>query len=284
MLSMTGFGTATVSAASGTVTVQIATVNNRACQISLKSELRDLALEEAVRRQVREALTRGSITVHVAWQANQTLGFDAARVRQAWRELAALAHELGAPPPSLERVVALQGSARSEGPADLEQPVLAALGRCLAAVQAMRRQEGAALRTAFQAHAARLRELVAAMRACAPARLARVREGLVVRLREALGAAPPIAEDVLARELALVADRLDVSEELVRLDSHLAALDALLVSEDDALGRKLEFLLQELGREVNTTGSKSNDVTLTRVVLDAKAVLEQMREQAANVA
>ncbi len=284
MLSMTGFGAASITDVHGLVTVQIASVNNRTCQITLRSDLRDLALDEAIRRQVREALARGSITVHIAWQSGQALLIDTQRLLGAWRELAAMAQELGAPPPALERVASLQSFARVSNDEGVERTVLAALAQALSAVQETRRREGAALLLSFVAQAVELRRLSVQMGEVAAGRAARHREALAARLREVLGAAHPVPEEVLVRELALYADRIDVSEELVRLAAHLDALDALFTGPDDGLGRKLEFLLQEIGREINTTGSKSNDVALTRRVLDAKGILEQMREQAANVA
>jgi uncharacterized protein (TIGR00255 family) len=121
----------------------------------------------------------------------------------------------------------------------------------------------------------------------AATRVAAWRELLTARLREVL-ADRPVPDEVLVRELALYADRVDVTEELVRLAAHLDALDRLIAepdgrSGDAGQGRRLEFLLQEVGREVNTTGAKSNDTALTALVLDAKALVEQMKEQAANV-
>ena len=284
MLSMTGFGAASITDANGLMTVQIASVNNRTCQITLRSDLRDLALDEAIRRQVRESLARGSITVHVGWQSGQALLIDSERLLGAWREMAALAQRLGAPTPALEQVASLQSFARVNGDEGVERTALAALDQALRAVQDTRRREGAALLLSFITQAADLRQLTVQMREIAAGRAARHRDALAARLREVLGAAHPVPDEILVRELALYADRIDISEELVRLAAHLDALDALLAGPDDGLGRKLEFLLQEVGREINTTGSKSNDAGLTRLVLDAKGILEQMREQAANVA
>jgi uncharacterized protein (TIGR00255 family) len=283
MLSMTGFGAATAKDAEGDVSVQIAAVNSRSCQITLRCEIRDLALEEAIRRQVRESLVRGSITVHVGWQSGQALLLDTERLLGAWREMAALAQRLGAPTPALEQVASLQSFTRAHGGRGVERTALAALDQALLAVQAARRAEGGALLAAFTGHATQLRGLLGEMRAVAAGRAGRHREALEQRLREVLGA-HPVPDEVLVRELALYADRVDVAEELVRLAAHLDALDALLAGPDDGLGRKLDFLLQEVGREINTTGSKSNDAALTRVVLEAKGALEQMKEQAANVA
>lgn len=274
---MTGFGTAR----HGRCEVQVATVNGKGAQINVRSEVRDLALEETVRARVRSAVARGTVTVSIAWQQQDPSGIDSERLGIVWRELAALATRLGAPPPTLESALSLASQGRREVSIDHAE-VLQALDQALTALAAARAREGATVQADLSGKAAMLRALHARMTTVAAARLPRVRAALAERLREALGTQPPISEDVLARELALHADRLDVSEELSRLAAHLAALDALLISRDP-VGRALDFLLQELGREINTTGAKSNDSELTAVVLEAKAVLEQVREQVANV-
>ena len=283
MLSMTGFGAATVPWGPGTVTVQVGSVNNKGINITIRGDLRDMAAEEAVRRLVREALGRGSVTVHVAIVSGRVLTFDRERLGQAWRELASLATELGAPPPVLERVAGLSGLGRANDDAGLTEAVLSATSKALTDVQAARIREGATVLADCLRNAAELRRMLAQMRPAAAARLPKAREALLARIRDAL-VSTPIAEESLAREIALTVDRLDVSEELSRLAAHLDALDLLLAGPSDGLGRKLEFLVQEIGREVNTTGSKSNDVPLTQLVLAAKNALEQVKEQAANVA
>jgi len=285
MLSMTGFGTATASNAEGVLSVQISAVNGRGCQVNVRSDLRDLAAEEAVRRQVRDRLQRGSISVHLSWQSAHALAADHARLRQAWRELAVLARELGAPAPTVEAVAGLPGVGRGGDPTGLAELATAAAEQALTAVETMRRHEGAALARALAGQAGELRRLHDEMRAAASGRVAAHHARLLERLRELLAADHPVDDAVLVRELALYSDRIDISEELVRLGSHLDALTALIAGHgDDAVGRQLEFLLQELGREVNTTGSKANDLALTRLVLAAKNLLEQVREQAANLA
>ncbi len=277
MQSMTGFGTAR----HGRVEIQVATVNGKGAQINVRSEVRDLALEEAVRARVRSAVVRGTVTVSISWQQHDQTGIDSERLATVWRELAALATRLGAPPPTLECALSLASQGRRDATIDHAE-VLQALDQALAALAAARAREGATVQADLTSKAAALRALYARFTTAAAARLPRVRAALAERLREALGTQPPLSEEVLARELALHADRLDVSEELSRLAAHLDALDALLVSREP-VGRALDFLLQELGREINTTGAKSNDSELTAVVLEAKAVLEQLREQVANV-
>jgi uncharacterized protein (TIGR00255 family) len=284
MQSMTGFGQGSASDANATLTVQIAAVNHRGLQIQVRSDLRDLAADEQVKSEVRKALDRGAVTVQVRVVAASTLSVDRTKLAATWRELAALAQELGAPAPALERVASLvpaQGGDATPG-ADLLPKALSA---AIAAIQAERRREGAALTAAFRTHATALRALAGRMQVAAAARTAAWREHLTTRLREIL-AGTPVPDEVLVRELALYSERVDVTEEQVRLAAHCDALDALLAEPDGidgGHGRRLEFLLQEIGREVNTTGSKSNDTALTTLVLEAKAIVEQMKEQAANV-
>jgi uncharacterized protein (TIGR00255 family) len=109
------------------------------------------------------------------------------------------------------------------------------------------------------------------------------REQLLKRLSEVLAGQALVTPEHLVRELAIHAERIDISEELVRLGAHLEALDGLLAGGSE-IGRKLDFLAQEIGREINTTGAKANDVALTALVLEAKLALDQIKEQAANVA
>ncbi len=277
MISMTGFGTGSATDARGEVRVQIASVNNRACQVSLKSDLADAALEDDLRQQVRAALGRGSITVHV-----QVLpaggGLDRSGLTVAWRSLADLAQEVGAPVPTLEEAARLAGARTGTTSwGDLVRPALA---QALAAVQAARAREGAALMASFRAQAARLRDLHAAFTARAALRSDLYRTSLQTRLSDLLATA--VAPEVLVREIALHAERIEVTEELVRLAAHLDALDALLATPEP--GKRLEFLAQEIGREINTTGAKANDAPLAALVIEAKVVVDQIKEQAANIA
>ncbi len=281
MLSMTGFGQGQAGDGDRAVTVQISSVNHRGVQVNVRSDLRDLALDELVRAEVRTALQRGAITVQVQIGQTRKLAVDRERLAAAWRELADLAKELGAEPPRIERVAGLVTGGTTTGDG-LEQPLRAALAAAVAAHVTTRRREGAALARAFAEHAAVLRALLPRLRVAADARAAAYRDNLRARLAEVL-AGQAVTPEQLVRELAMYAERIDVTEELVRLAAHCDALDGLLSGSDDQLGRKLDFLLQEIGREINTTGAKSNDTALTTLVLEGKAAVEQMKEQAANV-
>lgn len=287
MQSMTGFGQGAAHDGRGALSVQIAAVNHRGCQVQVKSELRDLAADELVRSEVRRVLERGAITVQVRYATATASGIDQERLVATWRGLAATARELGAPVPALEHVAALLPSAAGVEASACDELLKTALATALEAIRGERRREGAALAAAFRDQAGKLRNLLPRLRELAAARAAAWREHLTARLAEILADAP-VPDEVLVREMALYCDRVDVTEELVRLAAHLDALDRLIAepdgrSGDSGQGRRLEFLFQEIGREVNTTGSKSNDTALTALVLEAKSLVEQMKEQAANV-
>ena len=282
MKSMTGFGSGTATDAHTTITVQMAAVNHRGIQVQVRSDLRDLALDELVKQELRTALQRGSVTVQIALRSDQVLGIDRVRVAAAWEQLASLGRELGAPLPTIDRVVSLVSGDR-EVPVDAYERLLRqALAAAIKAIQTERTREGAALEQSFRSQDAALRALLPALRTSSDARASAYRSSLLARVGELLAGSTLTPEQII-REVALHAERIDVTEELVRLAAHVDALDALIGSQDDQLGRKFEFLLQEIGREINTTGSKSNDVALTNLVLEAKSLVEQMKEQSANI-
>lgn len=279
MKSMTGFGEGRASSPAGTAKVAIATVNHKAVSIQIRGDLRDLALEERIREQVRGAVVRGSVSVQVSWEQAGAATLDQARVAGAWRELATLAAQLGAPPPSLADALGLVGRVQDD-PAAAAGPVALALGQALEHLDAARRREGEALRSAMHALLVRMRALHAGMGPLAAARVPALRERLHALVAEAVGRAVP--PEVLAREVAIEAQRIDIAEELTRLGAHLDALDRLL-SRGDPVGRELDFLAQELGREANTSASKANHAGLSELCVELKVAVDQLKEQAANI-
>ena len=280
---MTGFGIGRSSCVGSTIEVQLSAVNHRSCQVTLRGDLRDVAAEDKLRKEIREALQRGSINVQITFHQDQAQSLDLEPLNELWPRLQHIAQELGAPAPSVESLLPLlpRRSAVVDEAA-LHAAIHDAAGQAIAACCAVRLEEGAATALDLRQRAAVLRRIYEDMLIRAPLRLPPWREAMIARVQEAV--ADQIDPEALARECAVQADRIDVSEELTRLQAHLERLDQLLAADnDEAVGRPLEFLLQELGREVNTTGAKANDSELTALVLEAKNTLEQIREQAANV-
>ncbi|HVZ74473.1 MAG TPA: YicC/YloC family endoribonuclease [Polyangia bacterium] len=290
MISMTGFGRATVDVdvdggARLRLRVEIRSVNHRGLDLKVRAPQPDAFCEAEIGRAVRAAVERGSVTVHVREEGAASRGIvDEARVRQVHATLERLSGELGlAGAVDLMAIAAFMsasGGGGLEGEA-LWEALRPAVERALAELVATRKREGAALTEDLRGRVEKLGALVAKLReatAPLPERFARKIEERLAALRGQPGFEPAR----IAQEAALMAERLDVSEELTRLATHLAHLDELTRAAG-SVGRKLDFVVQEVGRELNTTGSKSQDAGVAALVIEAKAELERLREQAANV-
>ena len=277
MYSMTGCGQGRIDSDLGSVTVEVTSVNGKHCQVQLRGDVRDPAAEDLVRRRVREVLLRGHVQVHIGYLPTASAGMDTGRVAAVWRQLQALAEEVGAPAPGLE--VALQVVPTSSAPPPAEM-VGAALEAALDNCRAMRASEGKALFDVINESVERLGLLRGEMDTVAAGRVPRQAERLRARLDEMLDES--IDENRLAHEIALLAERLSVQEEIDRLGSHLEQAQEAMAG-DGPVGRRMEFVCQEIGREINTIGSKANDAELTALVVEAKTVVEDIKEQVANV-
>jgi uncharacterized protein (TIGR00255 family) len=283
---MTGFGRGSVDAGERRVRVEIRSVNHRGLDLKIRSSESDAFCDTEIARAVRAAVERGAVTVLIRDEsAAASAGIDEARVRALHGALERLRQELKIHEPVTLGTIgaylgASHGSALSgETLWELLRPAVAA---ALEELTAMRTREGAALAVDLGARRARLGELAATLRA----RAATLPERFAQRLHERLGdrnvGQLGIDPGRLAQEVALMAERLDVSEELVRLETHLGHLGEILKGSG-AMGRKLDFVVQEIGRELNTVASKAQDAEMAAVVIDAKAELEKLREQAQNV-
>jgi uncharacterized protein (TIGR00255 family) len=251
------------------------------------------AYETSLREVAARVLRRGNVTANLTIKRERAtqLVADSAALEQILTLVADLSARLPAsPPPRIEALLALPGVLRLATAAETEaQPtvtaeaIVAGFEAALAEMVSGRRSEGARLATLLRRQLAELAELhtqaiveAADQPGAQRARLIDTLQGL---LREAQAG---VSEERLAQEVALLASRSDVREELDRLSSHLAAAEALL-AEGTAIGRRFEFLVQEFNREANTLCSKSASVPLTAIGLRIKAVIEQLREQVANI-
>jgi uncharacterized protein (TIGR00255 family) len=285
MLSMTGFGRASVEAGNKRLRIEIRSVNHRGLDLKIRTREPDAYCDTEIGRAVRAVVERGAVTVYVRDESPVgEAGVDEDRVRATHAVLERLRQELELDRPvDLATVAAFMTS--GSGP-DLEgEPLWEALRpgveAALAELRATRGREGAALAHDLRSRIGLLRDLVGRIKTAAaelPERFARRLEDRLAGLRGQPGFEP----GRMAQEAALMAERLDVSEELVRLETHLGHLDEL-TRADGAVGRKLDFVVQEVGRELNTIGSKSQDAAIAALVIDAKAELERLREQAQNI-
>lgn len=289
--SMTGYGRAEALTPFGRFTVEMRSVNHRFGEVLVRLP-RDLApLEDRVRAAVQSHVQRGRVEVTLLREDRTTrtksvrADLDlAAAYAQALRELA---DALGVPEGiTLPQVAAYPDVVRvEEAKDDLETLwplLLPAVGAAAADLVGMREAEGRRLADDLEARLGRVDELSRTVEGrshqAVTEYVARLRE----RIQQLLGEVP-VDESRLAAEVAIFAERSDVSEEVTRLRSHIAQFRSELATSDGAVGRRLEFVLQEMGREVNTTGAKANDLEITRAVIAMKGELESMREQIQNV-
>jgi uncharacterized protein (TIGR00255 family) len=292
--SMTGFGRAEVRGDTLVVTVETRSVNHRHLDIALRLPRALAALELEARRLVASRLERGRIDVAVqvalVAESTQRVVADAALAREYVARARALGAELsdlgvtGAI--TLEWLLQRPGVIRMEE-TELTEVVVPwssleqALARALDELVERRAAEGERLAQDLRSLHTELMSILETMAARAPASVARREERLRERLRALLGAAG-LDESRILTEAAVWADKADIAEELTRLRAHLAEL-ALVLDKGGPVGRTLDFLLQELGREVNTVASKADDLELSQAALAGKGVLEKMREQVQNL-
>ena len=289
---MTGRGAAAAAGRLARVEVELSSVNRKQLDVDVGLPRFLAAYESRVLELVQNRLSRGRVTgdVRVTWaEAAQAAGarVDLGLARAAVGALRAAAKKLDLPDDlkasdllALPGLVALEHGERDL--AALWPTVRQALEAALAKLQAMRKKEGAALGRDLRARLGILRKLAREIADRAPGVAETYRANLLRRIAAALPGSDLAADERLLKEVALFADKADVVEELVRLDSHFRQAEDLLKA-GGVVGRALDFLVQEMGREINTVGSKANDAEIVRRVVAAKAELERFREQVQNV-
>ena len=288
--SMTGYGRAVETVNGREFTVEVRSVNNRYLDCTVKLP-RSLSFgEDAVKQAVKNTVSRGKVDVFVSLRSeggtegkvtlNSTM---AAGYAEAMREMA---RELQLPGEvSLELIARMPEVFTVEKPEvdeeALKQDLMSVTAKAIAGYDAMRCREGQALENDLRGRGQTILSLVAQVEAGSAQTVADYRTRLENKLREVL-ASTTIDESRILTEAAIFADKVAVDEETVRLRSHLEQMDAMLTA-GGSVGRKLDFLLQEMNREANTIGSKCSDVRLARIVVDIKAELEKIREQTQNI-
>jgi uncharacterized protein (TIGR00255 family) len=287
MKSMTGHGRGAVVAGGLHVVTECFSVNRRQGEVSLVSS-RELAwIEPRVREEVLKRISRGKVQVSLMVEHSPhsaPMVIDRRRAAAFLREARALKKELALGGEiTLETVLAAPGVLRTDDAEgrELWPAVRRALGIALDGLLAMRVREGTHLRKELLRAVTRMTALLRQVRKLAPRVPQRQRAALLRRLQYARLSAD-ILDARVVTEIALFAERCDITEELSRLESHLAQFREHLES-DAPVGRTLEFLAQEMGREWNTTGAKANDAEISLLVVEAKAELDKAREQLANV-
>lgn len=289
--SMTGYGRGTAAGEGLTATVEISSVNRKQLDVVCALPRGIHLLEARIVEQIQEALSRGRVTVDVSinWSAaarRKAVRIDEALAGAYVKTLRRAASEFGLSDAiSVEALLAFPDVLHFAQPQeDVERVwrvMRKALTKALRALNAMRRAEGAALQRDVATRLDRLHELLNGLRKRAPLVVKRYRRQLQDRLRAA-GLETVLSDDRLLREIVLFTDRSDIQEELTRLDSHLKQA-ARRLRGSAAAGRSLDFLAQEMFREINTIGSKAHDAPMLQHVVEFKAELERIREQVQNI-
>lgn len=289
MRSMTGFGIGEARISNGQLSVELRSVNHKYCdvRVRLSPDLADHAF--FVEQLARQRLTRGRFDVSVKLEnaAEPSHVLDTVRARQTYSSLCALRDELDPgshlPFTALLSVPSLFTAVPLGSPAELRAAIDTALSSAVLALTTMREHEGQAIAAALEGQAESARVLVAHCRQKSEQMSALYHSKLTERLRRLLAESSVTVDELrLGQEIAILADRSDATEELNRLESHLQHFVKYL-HQDEPVGRRLDFLLQEIAREANTLGAKSQDASLAMLVVELKAEIERMREQVQNV-
>jgi uncharacterized protein (TIGR00255 family) len=295
--SMTGYGAAERADPDVRIAVEIRTVNNRFFKANLHLPEGLGAVEVMIDRLLRERLSRGTVNVNLSVEprgAAARAPINRELLATYWNDLAEISGQLGGaggPPPErvrLESLLDLPGVVGGEevllvGIEDLPARIESVAREALQRLNAMRDTEGQATAEDMRTALTQMERRIAAVEARVPAVIAEYRERLRERVRSLMeGVEIALDDQSLAREVAFAAERSDINEELARLASHASQFRELL-DEAGPAGRKLEFLTQEMYREVNTIGSKSADSQVSREVVEIKVSVDRLREQSQNV-
>lgn len=292
--SMTGFGRGEYSDEVRRITVEIRAVNHRYCDIAVKMPRKYTFAEEAVKTAVKRGLSRGKIEVSVQIDNFGTTDTDvrldmelAGKYYSALNELSS-GLELGDGKSSALSLIARMPDVLTTVPAKEDEEafrscIVGAASKAVKDICRMREAEGERLAADIYERADIIADIRTGIETRAPQLEKEYAARFKARMEELLSGAADIPAERIALEAAVFADKANITEELVRLDSHIAQLRELLKGGEEPVGKKLDFLVQEMNREANTIGSKSNDTEITAMMLDLKAEIEKIREQVQNI-
>ncbi|NLW08054.1 MAG: YicC family protein [Clostridia bacterium] len=288
--SMTGYGRGEASGCGWLVTVELKAVNQRYLDVVVRLPRYYLALEEKVRQQIKGNLNRGRVEAIISISdeklEKQPLTVDTDLAMTYYNALKELAHNMGIPVDiTADKLLALPEVLKANEPEWDEEtlwPVMAAaLDKALAGLLAMRQQEGQRL----QADLEKRVRLISSQVEVIQQQAADVPRTYALKLKERIGElleGVPLDPGRLEMEVAMIAERADITEEIVRLKSHLQQISGVMTA-GGAVGRRLDFILQEMWREINTIGAKAANEYISHLVVEVKCELEKMREQVQNV-
>jgi len=290
---MTGFGASSLRSEDLAVSTEIKTVNNRYLKVSFRVSEGYGLHEPRIENMIRESTSRGTVNVSIRIVKEFKTGdarINEPLVRSYFEQICSIGQSLGIhTSPSLDKFLDLPGVVQenrllSEEHAKIaEELILRSVEGAIAELQKMRQAEGESMRRDLSVNLELLRVEIGAVDKLAPTVVKHYRHKLTERIGKVMNEHNLMLDTTdLVREIALFVDKSDISEEIVRFQSHLAQFTNVLENED-CCGRKLDFLTQEMFRETNTIGSKSNDTEITKHVIELKTIIERIREMLQNV-
>lgn len=290
MNSMTGYGMGERSTENFNCKIEIKSVNNRYCDIQVRIPKAMLALEEIIRREIKKKISRGKVDVYINYQVfgsdSTDLSVDRGLVEKYVNELNSIQEEFDISGfLDINTIPKLQGVFElNPGTLDMDkinEPFMGALDDAISGFVEMRKNEGENLKADLKEKLETLKPHVEFLKKSAPELLDQNLKNFLDRFHT-LAEGEEYDQARLTTELTIMSDKLCIDEEITRIASHMAQFNDIMES-NDPIGRKLDFLLQELNREVNTIGSKTSDLPVTNHVVEMKSIIEQMREQVQNI-
>ncbi len=288
--SMTGYGRSETVCEGQKITVEMKSVNHRFLELSMRLPSVLFQLETELKKKISEKCKRGRIEINVRIEGesadNSKINYNTDTARGYFDILSKIKEEFNLSDEiSLRTLTSFRDIFTTPAETQLSPELISAVNNgLLEAVNMMikmRQDEGAVMYQDMQARLGVIKEIVVMINLRAPQVVVEYQKRLADRIKE-LTAGYTMDEARLAQEAAIMAERSDITEEIVRLQSHIGQFEALLQS-DEAEGKKIDFLLQEMNREINTIGSKSNDLEIARQVIEAKSEMNKLREQAQNI-
>ena len=289
--SMTGFGRAISDAPFGRVIAEIQSINRKFLDISVLLPREFGRFELEIRKWISERIARGqvSVRIHVIPNAASVVGLlpdpeILKNLKNGWEKLS---QQVGLDAGSIDLSFLLLHSPVQQKAAQAADSDLAPIEECLkealSALIRMKFDEGAALTNDFYQRIDLLERYLQSIERFAPASVLRMKEKFHEKIKELGQPGGLDLEDRIAREVLFYAERLDISEEIVRLRSHFSQFREICRAREGSVGRKMDFLIQEIGREINTIGSKSADANISHLIVEMKSELEKIREQVQNI-
>ncbi|MFJ7677680.1 YicC/YloC family endoribonuclease [Peribacillus sp. NPDC097198] len=287
--SMTGYGRGESQNEQVKVFAEIKTVNHRFCEYTIRMPRQLLVLEEKVKKMASEYIRRGRVELFITVEGkslvskNVDIDWNLADQYVSLMDAVKGKYNLGGSI-SLQDILQLESIFLMEEvatiPSDLEKLLMESVKGALENLTQMRVQEGQGLASDLQSQLKKFAEIVAGVKTYAPSVVKQYKDRLTIKLSELTDGM--IEDSRIVTEAAIFADKCDINEELTRLDSHVQQFSDTL-KQGQPIGRKLDFLVQEMNREVNTIGSKANDSVITKEVVEMKSLLEKLKEQVQNI-